>query len=129
MTAHKFVVGQMVRFSPDQSQARAAVAGEAIRSFACYPRLPSEGAKKRAVAGAPTSIGVASNQKRLSELSRVGFVTVTSVRRGGEWAQSGSCCCDGVLPLRCRFGSEDPQGRSRDEVSLKVERVMDALLD
>jgi hypothetical protein len=27
--------------------------------------------------------------------------------------------------LRCRFGSKDPQGRSGDEMSLKVEGVMD----
>jgi len=27
--------------------------------------------------------------------------------------------------MRRRFGSEDPQGRSGDEVALKVERVMD----
>jgi len=27
--------------------------------------------------------------------------------------------------LRCRFGSEDPQRRSRDEVALKIERVVD----
>src|SRR5882757_4556336 len=27
-----------------------------------------------------------------------------------------------ILPLRCRFGSEGPQRRSGDEVSLKIER-------
>ena len=36
-----------------------------------------------------------------------------------------SCRCNGALPLRCRFGSEDPQRRSRDEVALKVECVVD----
>jgi hypothetical protein len=44
--------------------------------------------------------------------------------RGSELTQT-SRCCDGVLPLRRRFGSEDPQDRSGDEVALKVERVMD----
>src|ERR1700738_4859565 len=36
-----------------------------------------------------------------------------------------SCCCDGTLPPRRRFGSEDPQRRSGDQVALKVEIVMD----
>ena len=36
-----------------------------------------------------------------------------------------SCCCDGILPARRRFGSKGPQRRSGDEVALKVERVMD----
>ena len=31
-----------------------------------------------------------------------------------------SCRCDGILPLCGRFGSEDPQCRSGDEVALKV---------
>jgi len=57
-------------------------------------------------------------------LCREGFVTATlDEPRGGE-GKSGSCCCDGILPLRRRFGSEDPQSRSGDEMALKVERVM-----
>src|SRR5205085_12310859 len=32
-----------------------------------------------------------------------------------------SCRCDGILPLCGRFGSEDPQCGSGDEVALKVE--------
>ena len=39
--------------------------------------------------------------------------------------KSGSCCCDGILPPRRRFGSEGPQRRSGDEVSLKIELVVD----
>jgi hypothetical protein len=35
-------------------------------------------------------------------------------------------CRDGRAPaLRYRLGSEDPEIRPRDEVALKVERVMD----
>src|SRR3984893_14644037 len=40
-----------------------------------------------------------------------------------------SCCCDGILPLRRRFGSEGPQRGPGDEVSLKVERVVDGGMD
>ena len=32
---------------------------------------------------------------------------------------------DGILSLAGRFGSEDPEGRARDEVALKVESVVD----
>jgi hypothetical protein len=39
--------------------------------------------------------------------------------------KSGLCCCDGVLPLRRGFGSEDPQRGPGDEVSLKIECVVD----
>jgi hypothetical protein len=35
-----------------------------------------------------------------------------------------SCCCDGILPLYGRFGSEDPQCGSGDEVALNVEGVV-----
>ena len=48
-----------------------------------------------------------------------------------RWAREGrglsltSCCCDSIVPLRRRLGSKDPQGRSGDEVALKVECVMD----
>jgi hypothetical protein len=43
--------------------------------------------------------------------------------RGARPSQS-SRRCNGVLPLRCRFGSEDPQRQSGDEVPLKVEIVV-----
>ena len=46
-----------------------------------------------------------------------------SARKGARPGQS-SRRCNGVLPLRCRFGSEDPQRRSGDEVPLKVEIVV-----
>src|SRR6202011_3760118 len=45
------------------------------------------------------------------------FVTVTSVGLEGEARSETSRCCDGALPLRCRFSSEDPQGRSGDEMT------------
>jgi len=35
-----------------------------------------------------------------------------------------SCRCDGILPMCGRFGSEDPQCGSGDEVALKVEGVV-----
>ena len=38
-------------------------------------------------------------------------------------------CCDGILPPRRRFGSEGPQRGPGDEVSLKVERVVDGGMD
>jgi hypothetical protein len=34
------------------------------------------------------------------------------------------CRCDGILPMCGRFGSEDPQCGSGDEVALKVEGVV-----
>jgi hypothetical protein len=41
--------------------------------------------------------------------------------------KSGLCRCDGILPLRRRFGSEGPQRGPGDEVALKVECVMDGV--
>jgi hypothetical protein len=38
---------------------------------------------------------------------------------------SSSPCRYGVLPLRCGFGSEGPQRRPRDQMTLKVEIVVD----
>ena len=38
-------------------------------------------------------------------------------------------CCDGILPLRRRFGSEGPQRGPGDEVALKIERVVDGGMD
>jgi hypothetical protein len=62
----------------------------------------------------------------MGEMPSIGFVTVTSVGRGrGEGSVWTSCCCDSIVPLRRRLGSKDPQGRSGDEVALKVECVMD----
>jgi len=43
---------------------------------------------------------------------------------GGRRPGQTSRCGDGVLPLRCPFGSEDPQRRSGDEAALKVEIVV-----
>jgi hypothetical protein len=36
---------------------------------------------------------------------------------------------DGILPLRRRFGSEDPQRGPGDEVALKIEGVVDGGMD
>ena len=54
-----------------------------------------------------------------------GLVTATidELRRAGS--NQVSCCCDGILPLRRRFGSEGPQRGPGDEVALKIERVVD----
>ena len=52
-----------------------------------------------------------------------GFVTVTGVGSRGGMADRVSCRCDSVGPLRSCLGSEDPQGRSGDQVALKVESV------
>jgi hypothetical protein len=46
-----------------------------------------------------------------------------SARKGARPGHS-SRRCNGVLPLRCRFGSEDPQRRSGNQVALKVEIVV-----
>jgi hypothetical protein len=48
-----------------------------------------------------------------------------------EWAEANqvSCCRDGILPLRRRFGSEGPQRGPGDEVALKIERVVDGGMD
>ena len=54
-----------------------------------------------------------------------GFVTVTGVGSRGGMADRVSCRCDSVGPLRSCLGSEDPQGRSGDQVALKVESVVD----
>ena len=55
----------------------------------------------------------------------IGLVTATidELRRAGS--NQVSCCCDGILPLRRRFGSEGPQRGPGDEVALKIERVVD----
>jgi hypothetical protein len=39
------------------------------------------------------------------------------------------CGGDGSLPLCRRFGSEGPQRRSRDQVALEVEVVVDGGMD
>jgi len=58
-----------------------------------------------------------------------GFVTATidELRRARE--NQVSCCRDGILPLRRRFGSEGPQRGPGDEVALKIERVVDGGMD
>ena len=64
---------------------------------------------------------------RSGYLSR--FVTVTVAGRSWARANQISYCCDGVLPLRRRFGSEGPQRGPGDEVALKIERVLDGGMD
>jgi hypothetical protein len=58
-----------------------------------------------------------------------GFVTVTSTGSLRKRAGRSSRRCNGTLPSRRRFGSEDPKDRSRDEVALKVEVVVDGGMD
>jgi hypothetical protein len=54
-----------------------------------------------------------------------GFVMVTGECR--ELAKSNRVSCDGnrILPSGGCFGSEDPNRRPRDEMSLVVESIMD----
>jgi hypothetical protein len=59
----------------------------------------------------------------------IGLVTATIDKQGVGKGKSGSCCCDGILPLRRRFGSKGPQRGPRDEVALKIERVVDGGMD
>src|SRR3954454_23579700 len=74
---------------------------------------------------AATSLFSSRAKGGVGRLEKTGVVTITSVGRGGEWGQSGtSCGDDGGSPLRCRFGSEYPRRGPRDEMPLKVERVV-----
>ena len=52
---------------------------------------------------------------------------LSTIREGARSNQVS--CCDGILPLRCRFGSEGPQRGPGDEVSLQIERVVDDGMD
>ena len=58
-----------------------------------------------------------------------GLVTATIDELRRARANQVLCCCDGVLPLRRRFGSEGPQRGPGDEVALKIERVVDGGMD
>ena len=55
----------------------------------------------------------------------VGTVRLTCVERYEPEAGRTSPCCDRVLPLVRSLGSEDPERRSRNEMALKVEGVVD----
>ncbi len=50
-------------------------------------------------------------------------------RAESERRQSDLCSGDSRLPSCRRFGSEDPQCRSGNEVTLKIERVVDGGMD
>src|SRR6516164_4675202 len=54
-----------------------------------------------------------------------GFVTATSAGLKGARTDQVSRHCNGVFPLARRFGSENPERRSRDEMALKVEVIVD----
>src|SRR6516164_9623022 len=58
-----------------------------------------------------------------------GFVTATSAGLKGARTDQVSRHCNGVFPLARRFGSENPERRSRDEMALKVESVVDRSMD
>ncbi len=62
-------------------------------------------------------------------LASKGLVTATIDEPRGGKANQVSCCRDGILPLRRRFGSEGPQRGPGDEVALKIERVVDGGMD
>jgi hypothetical protein len=62
-------------------------------------------------------------------LRTVGLVTATIDEPRGSKVKSGSCCYDGILPVRRRFGSEGPQRGPGDEVALKIECVVDGGMD
>jgi hypothetical protein len=58
-----------------------------------------------------------------------GLVTLTVAGRELARASQVSSCRDSTPPLRGRFGSEDPQRRSGDQVALKIEVVVDGSVD
>jgi len=58
-----------------------------------------------------------------------GLVTTTIDGPRGAREKPGLCCCNGILPLRHRFGSEGPQRGPGDEVALKIECVVDGGMD
>jgi hypothetical protein len=53
------------------------------------------------------------------------LVTATSAGLKGARTDQISRHCSVVFPLVRRFGSEDPERRSRDEMALKVEVIVD----
>src|SRR5580692_1620913 len=59
-----------------------------------------------------------------SFLRPVGFVRQLYRARIEAKARQPSCRCDGILPLCGSFGPEDPQCGSGDEMTLKVEGVV-----
>ena len=59
------------------------------------------------------------------EADLAGLVTATIGGREEASSNRVSSRGDSILPLRRRFGSEDPQRGPRDEVALKVEGVVD----
>jgi len=63
--------------------------------------------------------------RRALRRPRRGSATVTSGIERGAGTDQVSRRCHGVQPLRCRFGSEDPERRPRDEMALIVERIVD----
>jgi hypothetical protein len=65
------------------------------------------------------------SRKRSSREPACGVVTITVAGRSGARTNQISYCCNGILPLRRRFGSEGPQRGPGDEVALKVECVVD----
>jgi len=58
-----------------------------------------------------------------------GLVTATIDEPRGGKANQVLCCCDGILPLRRRFGSKGPLRGPRDEVALKIKRVVGGDMD
>jgi hypothetical protein len=59
----------------------------------------------------------------LAGASRPGNVRLSASGDREHEVGSASCCGRRASPLHCRLGSEDPEGRPRDE--MKVEGVVD----
>jgi hypothetical protein len=72
-----------------------------------------------------TDRGTTNRTSHGEERSAAGLVAVTVAGGRGARADQISCCCDGTLSSRRRFGSKGPQRRSGDEIALKVEIVVD----
>ena len=66
-----------------------------------------------------------SSSKAVVRFSTDGIVSLTCGEQTRPSPGARSPCRDRVAPLVRRLGSEDPEGRARDEMALKVEGVMD----
>jgi len=76
-----------------------------------------------------TTVHLRENPMTSAAQRRSGLVTATIDELRRARANQVSCCRDGRLPLRRRFGSEGPQRGPGDEVALKIERVVDGGMD
>jgi len=72
--------------------------------------------------------GARHHEERIALLQSIsgGLVTATSAGLKGARTDQISRHCSVVFPLVRRFGLEDPERRSRDEMALKVEVIVAA---